>query len=255
MSRYFIEVAYKGTHFKGFQSQIEVNSIQGEINKALQILFKTPVATTTSSRTDAGVHALQNYLHFDTNSILPSSLIYNLNSIISQDILVKSITPVNENSHARFDAIMRKYAYHIIPYKNPFLRETAYFLPFKLDIALMNEATQLLFQYTSFESFSKRNTDVNNFNCKITTAHFEITKDEIIFHVASNRFLRGMVRALVGTLLLVGRKKISIAAFEEIICKKDCTYADFSAPAHGLFLENVFYPETVFILNNETQSN
>ncbi|HQW47511.1 MAG TPA: tRNA pseudouridine(38-40) synthase TruA, partial [Chitinophagaceae bacterium] len=107
MPRYFIEVAYKGTHFKGFQSQIAVNSIQGEINKALQTLFKIPIATTTSSRTDAGVHALQNFLHFDTDIQLPSSFIYNLNSIISQDILVKSIKPVQDQAHARFDAIMR----------------------------------------------------------------------------------------------------------------------------------------------------
>jgi tRNA pseudouridine38-40 synthase len=254
MPRYFIEVAYKGTHFKGFQSQIAVNSIQGEINKALQTLFKIPIATTTSSRTDAGVHALQNFLHFDTDIQLPSSFIYNLNSIISQDILIKTIKPVQDQAHARFDAIMRKYAYHIIPYKNPFLRETAYFLPFNLDIGLMNEAAQRLLHYTSFESFSKRNTDVKNFNCKITTSHFDINENEMIYHVASNRFLRGMVRALVGTLILVGRKKISIPAFEEIICKKDCTYADFSAPAHGLFLENVSYPDSIFILNNETQS-
>lgn len=251
MSRYFIELAYKGTHFKGFQTQPNAVTIQGEVDRALQVLLKTDITTTTSSRTDSGVHALQNYLHFDTDVHLPHSVIYNLNAIIHPDILVKNIFHVQSNAHARFDALSRDYAYHIIFNKNPFLKATAWFMPFKIDIELMNIAAQKLMNHNNFESFSKRNTDVKTFECKISNSYFESTDNEIIYHVSSNRFLRGMVRAIVGTLILVGRKKIAPEQFEEIIRSKDCTNADFSAPAHGLFLEKVNYPETIFHINQE----
>ncbi len=249
MSRYFIELAYKGTQFKGFQLQHHVATVQGEVNAALRILLKESVETTTSSRTDAGVHALQNFLHFDTEVLLKPSFIYNINAILHPDILVKNIIAVNADAHARFDASSRKYAYHIINTKHPFLKETAWHMPFKTDIDLMNEAAQKLMQHTNFESFSKRNTDVKTFECNIHIAYFEKMNEEIIFHVASNRFLRGMVRALVATLILVGRKKVSLSAFEKIIAGRDCTKADFSAPAHGLFLEKVNYPASVFSVN------
>lgn len=250
MPRYFIEVAYKGTHFKGFQIQQNADSIQGEINKALQIILKTDIQSTTSSRTDAGVHALQNFLHFDTDARLPASIVYNLNAILPEDIAVKELTAVKADAHSRFDALSRKYAYHIVNNKNPFLKEIACYMPFKTDTDLMNEAAKTLLNYTSYESFSKRNTDVKTFECKILTSFFEINEQEIIYHVESNRFLRGMVRAIVGTLLLVGRKKITLQQFEEIILSKDCTNADFSAPAHGLFLEKVNYPPGIFEVNN-----
>ncbi len=250
MPRYFIEVAYKGTHFKGFQIQQNADSIQGEINKALQIILKTAIQSTTSSRTDAGVHALQNFLHFDTAVSIPASIVYNLNAVLHEDITVKRLALVKADAHSRFDAQSRKYAYHIVNNKNPFLKETACYMPFKTDINLMNEAAKILLKYTSYESFSKRNTDVKTFECKISASFFEANEQEIIYHVESNRFLRGMVRAIVGTLLLVGRKKITLQQFEEIILSKDCTNADFSAPAHGLFLEKVNYPPDIFEVNN-----
>jgi tRNA pseudouridine38-40 synthase len=246
MPRYFIEIAYKGTHFKGFQIQQNAASIQGEINKALLIILKRDIATTTSSRTDAGVHALQNFLHFDTDIELPISLVYNLNSIIHEDIVVVKINAVADTAHARFDASSREYAYHIIHNKNPFLKESAYYMPFHLDIPLMQEAAQLLLRHTNYESFCKRNTDVKTFECSISSSYVEQNEQELIYHVQSNRFLRGMVRAIVGTLILVGRKKISVQEFEEIILSKNCNNADFSAPAHGLFLEKVHYPASIF---------
>ena len=162
---------------------------------------------------------------------------------------------VNDQAHARFDALSRDYAYHIILNKNPFLKETAWHMPFKMDINLMNTAAKILLQHTSYESFSKRNTDVKTFECRIAASYFETTENELIYHVSSNRFLRGMVRAIVGTLLLVGRKKISLSEFESIILKKDCTHADFSAPAHGLFLEKVNYPESVFDIMQQVKQD
>lgn len=246
MPRYFIETAYKGTHFKGFQAQLNAISIQGEINKALKTILKDAIQTTTSSRTDAGVHALQNFLHFDTEHPLASSIVYNLNSILHEDILIKRITQVSDTAHARFDAIARDYTYHIISRKHPFLRETSYFVPFPLDIDQMNEAAAILHTHTHFESFCKRNTDVKTFECRISNSFLEKKGEEIIYNVSSNRFLRGMVRAIIGTLILVGRKKISSKNFEEIILSADCSQADFSAPAHGLFLERVHYPASFF---------
>ncbi len=246
MPRYFIEVAYKGTNFKGFQTQQNATTIQGEINRALEILCKTTLTTTTSSRTDAGVHAHQNFLHVDTERPIPASFVYNINAILHADIQVKSMNPVQDNAHARFDALGRDYCYQIIFEKNPFKRETAWHMPYRIDIDLMNESAQKLLQYTQFESFSKRNTDVKTFDCRISQSLFQLQQKELVYNVSANRFLRGMVRALVGTLILVGRKKISPAQFEEIIVSRDCTRADFSAPAHGLFLERVHYPATLF---------
>lgn len=244
MPRYFVEVSYKGTAFRGFQIQDNGITVQGEINRALSIIFKEEIQTTTSSRTDAGVHARQNFLHFDVVQEFSGRLIYNLNAIIHDDILIRSIYLVPESAHARFDATSRQYSYRIINEKNPFKKEFAYFYPFPLDIERMNEAAIALLSTSDFSSFAKRHSDVNNFNCNLSVAHWNQTDDgQLIFKVQSNRFLRGMVRALVGTQLLVGRKKISLNDFQAIILARDCTHSDFSAPAHGLFLEKVNYPD------------
>lgn len=246
MPRYFIEIAYKGTHFKGFQIQQNAHTIQGEINTALATILKTEIETTTSSRTDSGVHALQNYLHFDTEIQLPHSIVYNLNAVLPPDIVIKKIRKVNNTAHSRFDAIERKYAYHIIRNKNPFLKEIAYYFPFSVDVKKMNEAALHLLQHKQFESFSKKNTDVKTYNCNISLACFETKEEEIIFHIRANRFLRGMVRGITGTLLQVGRGKLSVDEFEQVILSHDCNQADFSTPAHGLFLEQVIYPDSIF---------
>lgn len=250
MNKYFIEVCYKGTLFHGFQSQPFQLTIQGEIEKALQIFFKQNINTTTSSRTDTGVHALQNFLHFECDFFIDKKSKYNLNAILPQDIIIKNILQVKPDAHARFSATHRKYEYHIIRQKNPFFTDTAYFYPFSLDIEAMQIAANELLRHTDYTSFSKKNTDVKNYVCYITKAYFSVSNEKIIFHVQSNRFLRGMVRALVATLLLVGRKKITFNEFKNILNNIDASKTAFNAPAHGLFLTEVGYASTIFANDN-----
>lgn len=245
MQRYFIDVAYKGSRFQGFQIQQNGKTIQGEVNKALETLLRQPVETTTSSRTDAGVHAHQNYLHLDLETNLPSSVIYNLNALLDQDIVIHRIQPVESHYHSRFHATARSYSYHIIQQKNPFLKETAYYFPFKLNKEAMTEAASFLLKHDSFECFAKKHSDVHTFRCNIFQASWHETKEELIFRITSNRFLRGMVRAIVGTLLQVGREKITPKEFEQIILNKNSSQADFSAEAKGLFLEHVYFPADI----------
>ena len=243
MPRYFIEVSYKGTNYSGFQIQKNANSIQAEIEKALSIFFKQTFTLTGSSRTDAGVHALQNYFHFDSDILLPEKrgFVYNLNSILPLDIVIKRIFRVNENAHCRFDAVSREYKYYIFRNKNPFLQDRAYYYPYPLDIDKLNEAAQLLMIYKDFTSFSKRNTQVKDFICNIKKSKWIQENETLIYHVEANRFLRGMVKGLVGTMLRIGTGKLSLAEFEEIIKNKDCTKADFSVDSKGLFLIAVHY--------------
>lgn len=245
MPRYFIEVAYKGTNFKGFQIQERLNTIQGEINQALSILLKINIESTTSSRTDAGVHAYQNYLHVDCSHENLAGLTYNLNAILPYDIVIKNIIQVETDSHARFDATSRSYVYFITQKKNPFIQESAYYYPFSLDIDLMNQGAAIFLKHQDFTSFSKKNTDVKTFICSLKNAYWQQNEDTLSFHVESNRFLRGMVRAMVATLLKLGRHKLTIAEFEQIIIQRDCVMADFSAVAKGLFLEKVNYPDHI----------
>ncbi len=241
MSRYFLEVAYKGTNYNGFQIQQNANTIQAEVEKALQTLFKQNFDLTGSSRTDAGVHALQNFFHFDTDIVITQKHIYNLNAIISNDIIVKNITQVADDKHCRFAAESREYKYHIYTSKNPFLEDRAYYFPYKLDVDLLRQAAAILLTYTDFTSFSKKHTQVNNFNCNIFISRWIEENDCLVFNVKSNRFLRGMVRALVATMLKVGRGQMTIEQFKNIIESKDCASAYFDTPAHGLFLVKVDY--------------
>ena len=241
MSRYFLEVAYKGTNYNGFQIQQNANTIQAEVEKALQTLFKQNFDLTGSSRTDAGVHALQNFFHFNTDLVITTKHIYNLNAIIPNDIIVKNITKVDDDKHCRFAAESREYKYYIYTSKNPFLEDRAYYFPYQLDVDLLHQAAEILLTYTDFTSFSKKHTQVNNFNCKIFVSKWIQENDCLIFNVKSNRFLRGMVRALVATMLKIGRGQITIEQFKNIIESKDCVSAYFDTPAHGLFLVKVDY--------------
>jgi tRNA pseudouridine38-40 synthase len=240
--RYFLKVSYKGTKYAGFQIQHNSNTIQGQVQKALAIICRQPISLTGSSRTDAGVHALENYFHFDIDTKFPASWIYNLNAILPLDIVVQSVTPVAEDAHCRFLASSRLYHYCITTIKDPFLTETAWYFPYSLDTQLLNEAAQILYNYSDFTSFSKRNTDVHTKRCTIIKSEWTVKDSGLTFKIEANRFLRGMVRGLVGTMLLVGRKKIVLSDFEKIIEARDCTKANFATPAHGLFLVKVQYP-------------
>lgn len=241
--RYFLEVSYKGTNYAGFQVQNNAITIQGELEKALAIVFRFSVSLTGSSRTDAGVHALQNFFHFDIEAPFNPAVIYNINALLPKDIVVKSIFPVPANAHCRFSATAREYTYHISSDKNPFTTDTAWYYPYSVDIELLKQVSAILYNYTDYTAFSKRNTQVFTHQCNILKSEWTAEDNTLIYTVKANRFLRGMVRGLVGTMLLAGRKKISIADFEAILQSKDCTKANFATPAHGLFLVKVYYPK------------
>jgi tRNA pseudouridine38-40 synthase len=241
--RYFIEVAYKGTNYAGFQIQENANTIQAEVEKALRTCLRSNLKLTGSSRTDAGVHAYQNYFHLDSEHELDSRYLYNLNSVLPPDIAIKTITPVADDAHSRFHASAREYKYYIYATKNPFLTDTAWFYPYTINLETLNLAAEAILTYTDFTSFSKRNTQTYTNLCTIIKSNWIKDDEKLIYTVKANRFLRGMVRALVGTMVHVGRGITSISDFKTIIEAQDCTKANFSTPAKGLFLAAVEYPQ------------
>lgn len=243
MLRYFLEVSYKGTNYSGFQSQKNANSIQEEVEKAFQILHKDKAVLTGSSRTDAGVHALQNFFHFDFEKSLHPQLVYKINAILPEDIVVKSVRQVQPDAHCRFDAVSREYKYFVYRQKDPFLRDRAYYYPYKINIEKLQQAAAILTEYQDFTSFSKRNTQVKTFVCQIQRSEWIQENQCLVYKVKANRFLRGMVRALVATMLKVGRGTIDLEEFRSIVEAKDCTQASFAVPATGLFLVAVNYPQ------------
>ena len=241
--RYFIELSYKGTNYHGWQIQPEVNTVQEEITKAFETILQEKIQIVGAGRTDAGVHASQMFAHVDTLKALTDEHIHKLNTVLPNDIVIKSIKEVLENKHARFDAISRSYEYRILIGRDPFLLETTWQIHQKqIQLEKMNEAAKILFQYQDFESFSKVKTDVKTFNCTIMRAEWKLEGNQFIFYIKANRFLRNMVRAIVGTLLDVGMKKITLQQFEEVIQAKNRSAAGRSVPANGLFLHRVEYP-------------
>lgn len=245
MQRYFLEVSYKGANYSGFQVQENAPSVQEEIEKVLAILQKKEISLTGSSRTDTGVHAIQNFFHFDFEGGFHPQFLYQVNSILPKDIVIKNIYPVPSEAHCRFSAVSRTYHYHIYRNKNPFLEEYAYYFPYTIDYDKLREAAAIIKTYTDFTSFSKRNTQAKTFLCSILESEWKKDGEQFIYRVKSNRFLRGMVRGLTGTMLQVGRGKISMDDFKKIIEAKDCRKADFAVPGHGLFLMEVSYPGSI----------
>ena len=242
MKRYFIELCYDGAAFGGFQIQINQQTIQGALENAMAILYRQPIALTGASRTDAGVHALQNYFHFETEITIEAKHVYNLNAILPNSIVINGIYIVPNDAHARFDAIKRSYIYKIHTHKTPFLEGRSWYYPYPLDHSLLQAAADVLLTYTNFESFSKKNTSVNTFECAITKALWVEEGTTLSFNIDSNRFLRGMIRGLVGTMLQVGRKQINLDQWHDIIVSKNEQKVDFSTPAHGLYLASIIYP-------------
>ena len=244
MPRYFIELAYKGTAYSGFQVQENANTIQAEVGKAFKTLHRRSVELTGSSRTDAGVHALQNFFHFDYEEGIHSQFVYKMNALLPSDVVVKKIVEMPLAAHSRFDAISREYLYYIHRFKDPFLKTTSFYFPYNLDLESIQQAAAILKQQTAFFAFAKTNTQVKNFNCKIIKSEWVVGANTLTYNIEANRFLRGMVRSITATLLKVGRHKLSMDDFKRLFEQED--KAGFSVPAHGLFLKRINYPQNYF---------
>ncbi len=248
--RFFIELAYDGTNYHGWQIQPNAIGVQEVLNNALATVFREPIETLGCGRTDTGVHARQFYAHFDAAGVMADSpwftensgnLLRSINSILPNDIAIKRIFPVEAKAHARFDATLRSYEYHIHFNKDPFKQNYSWLLRNEPDIELMNQAAKIIMEYTDFSCFSKSNTQVKTNNCKISRAEWVKTDDRIVFHISADRFLRNMVRAIVGTLLQVGHGEINPADVRGIIESKNRSKAGTSVPACGLYLTEVKY--------------
>lgn len=244
MARYFIDVRYDGLAFHGSQVQGEIPTVQLAINNALSTLLRSEVSTVGASRTDEGVHALCNIYQFDTEQELTNNFVYKLNAILPKSIAVNHLyKTLKADAHARFDATERQYRYKIYYNKDPFQFERALYHPYKLDTTLLHKTAEILATCTDFETFSKRNTQSYTFKCDLFVVKWEEYAGGLHFVVRGNRFLRGMVRGLVGTQLQVAKGKMNIVEFKAAIEAKDCTYADFSVAGHGLYLEEIKYPD------------
>ena len=240
--RYFIELSYNGKNYHGWQMQPDAISVQEKINHALSKVWQETIEVVGAGRTDTGVHAKQMFAHFDVKSEAKEEIVYKLNSILPNDIVVYKLFEVSSEKHARFDAVSRSYEYKIWLGRNPFLLDFSWQIHSqKLDIDSMNEASKILLKYKDFQSFSKVKTDVYTYNCDIFEAKWKMNNEELTFYISANRFLRNMVRAIVGTMVDLGLGKISVSDFEEIIISKNRSNAGLSVPARGLFLTAIKY--------------
>jgi len=241
--RYFIEFSYKGTNYHGWQYQPNAASVQETLTKALSVILKNEIELVGAGRTDSGVHAKQMFAHFDyVLEIEATFLIHKLNSFLPKDIAILNIYKVSNEAHARFDATKRTYEYHLHTQKDAFEGEDSWYYQNELNLEKMNEACKILINHTDFECFSKVNTDVKTFNCTIFEAHWKKNDHRLVFTISADRFLRNMVRAIVGTMINIGLEKVSLHDFFQIIESKDRNKAGFSAPAQGLYLMKVEYP-------------
>ncbi len=237
-----MDISYKGTHYNGWQIQPNGKTIQGEIEKGLSLLLRNKTSIVGSGRTDSGVHARQQIAHFESDSLIDTrDLAYKLNSFLPSDIAINGVTPVEKDLHARFDAVRRTYYYHIHQKKDPFKREYSYYYNPFIDIELILKACEIIKDWENFECFSKVHTEVNNFNCEIYEMKWSEKSASHLFIITANRFLRGMVRAVVGTLLDISKGKISLDYLREILNSGDRNLAGRAVPAQGLYLEKVEY--------------
>ncbi len=247
MHRYFVRLSYKGTAYHGWQIQPNAITVQETLQKAFSLLLKEDIAVIGAGRTDTGVHAINYFAHFELINGIDDlkQLVFKLNRFLKNDIAVHAVFPVKEDIHARFSAISRTYEYRIHRKKNPFLTDTSLYMYENLDFEAVNSAAKILFDYKDFTSFSKLHTDTKTNFCKIIRAEWIQRGEQYIFIIEADRFLRNMVRAITGTLLDVGRKKISENDFRKIIESKNRSAAGVSVPAHGLFLTEIKYPENI----------
>lgn len=243
MSRYFIHLAYNGAAYCGWQTQPALSTVQQTLEEALTTLLRQPIAIVGCGRTDTGVHASDFYAHFDAEANVDTKdIVFKLNNFLPADIAIFDIFQVADNAHARFDATARTYQYHVSDRRLPFRQGQYCRIYYKPDVEKMNEAAKILMEYDDFTSFAKLHTQVKTNICHLTKAHWDMSGDELVFTIRSNRFLRNMVRSVTGTLLDVGRGKLTIDGLREIIEKKNRCAAGVSMPACGLFLTKVEYP-------------
>lgn len=255
--RYFIQLSYNGTPYHGWQRQPNAITVQQTIEEAISTLLRMPITIMGAGRTDTGVHARMMYAHVNIENkdgvdiafakADITKLTYKLNSFLPPSIAITQIIPVISEAHARFDATHRSYIYRISPTKNPFTQERAFYYKIPLDIKRMQEASDILLGYSDFECFSRSNTDVNTYLCDIKEASWSQVDDEYHFKITADRFLRNMVRAVVGTLIEIGQGKKPVSWMHEVIKGKNRSLAGASAPAHGLYLTDIGYPEHIFI--------
>jgi tRNA pseudouridine38-40 synthase len=247
-NRYFIELSFKGTAYHGWQKQPNARTVQEEVDRALTMLLKEQVTTVGAGRTDAGVHARFFTAHFESREYKPASasrFLYSINSILPEDIVITDIYPVTDNAHARFSALSRSYEYRINRRKDPFDAGLSWYYPFPLNLERMNQASEILLQTEDFISFCKVKSQVKTTRCKVSSARWTAENNSIVFIIEADRFLRNMVRAIVGTLIEVGRGKITVEEFREIILAGDRSAAYGSAPASGLTLVKIIYPDSL----------
>lgn len=247
--RYFLELSYNGKAYHGWQNQPNAISVQEVIEDALSKLLREQIAIVGAGRTDAGVHASQMFAHFDTDAeFINEKLKFKLNSFLPKDIAIRNIFEVKADAHARFDASSRAYIYRISNRKNVFEFENSYYLKHELDFDKMNKASKILFEYENFKCFSRSNTDVKTYNCEIMKAEWTVEGDEYVFIIKANRFLRNMVRAIVGTIVEIGLGKIEVNTMHDIIKSQNRVNAGASVPGHALYLTQIEYPKD--IMNN-----
>lgn len=244
--RYFIELSYNGKAYHGWQIQPNAITVQEVVENALTTLFNTSTVIMGAGRTDAGVHATQMFAHFDTVAVFDTpNLIFKLNSFLPADIAIRNILKVKPDVHARFHALSRAYLYRVAFKKNVFTFDNTYAVKHDLDVDKMNAACKILFEYKDFQCFSKTQTDVKTYNCDIMQAQWLVKNDELHFKIKANRFLRNMVRAIVGTMINIGLGKVEVDALHDIIKSKNRSEAGFSVPAHGLYLTAIEYPNDI----------
>ena len=249
-SRYFLFLAYKGTNFHGWQIQPEAVTVQKILDNALSLILNEDISTTGAGRTDAGVHALVFCAHFDStkNDLVPDKkIIFRLNRLLPPDIAVKSLKKVHPDANARYSAVSRTYEYHVTRVKDPFSYGSSWFIHGNIDIEAMNEACRLLTKHSDFTSFSRLHSGAKTNICKIHSAEWKERDNILVFTIRADRFLRNMVRAIVGTMIETGFGRLDLQKFEEIIMAKDRCRAGKSAPAKGLFLTEIEYPDEIFI--------
>lgn len=250
--RYFIHLCFKGTEYSGWQIQPTARTIQGVLEHTLSTILQEPVHTIGAGRTDAGVHAKSFFAHFDVDSFSSEEkekTIFRMNNHLPKDIAIYDIYEVHGHAHARFDAVARTYEYTIIQKKSPFLNDYAYFLPYELNVSKMNDASELLCTYEDFESFARVHSDTKTHICNVSKAIWEKEDNIIKFTIKADRFLRNMVRAIVGTIIEIGREKTTMEAFKRIIESKDRRKAGYSVPAKGLSLSSIEYPTDLVTIN------